>query len=111
MGSFFSILAVRIPKHQDLLAYIDQLRAEYGEVQVIDTTAHTENAIWQPDLTKPTLFMIGCETDGLSEGLRAYCTDMVTIPMAEGCAASSFNVACATTVMFYEAVRQRQAAK
>ena len=107
MGSFFALPAVRIPKHSDLLAYMDELRGRYGELQIIGTTAHTAKAVWEPDLTKPTIFMIGCETDGLSEGLRAYCTDMVTIPMAENCAATSFNVACAATVMFYEAVRQR----
>ena len=109
MGSFFALPTVRIPKHSDLLAYMDSLREKYGELQIIGTTAHAEKAVWEPDLTKPTVFMIGCETDGLSEGLRAYCTEMVTIPMAENCAATSFNVACATTVMFYEAVRQRSA--
>jgi len=109
MGSFFALPAVRIPKHSDLLRYMDELREKYGDLQVIGTTAHAEKAVWEPDLTKPTIFMIGCETDGLSEGLRAYCTEMVTIPMAENCAATSFNVACATTVMFYEATRQRAA--
>ncbi|MBR3999317.1 MAG: rRNA methyltransferase [Clostridia bacterium] len=109
MGSIFALPAVRIPKHSDLLRYMDELRVKYGDLQVIGTTAHAEKAVWEPDLTKPTIFMIGCETDGLSEGLRAYCTDMVTIPMAENCAATSFNVACAATVMFYEATRQRAA--
>lgn len=107
MGSFFALPTVRVSKHSDLTAYMDQLREEYGELQVIGTTAHADKAVWEPDLKKPTIFMIGCETDGLSEGLKQYCTDMVTIPMAQGCAATSFNVACATTVMFYEAVRQR----
>ena len=107
MGSFFALPAVRIPKHSDLLAYMESLREKYGELQVIGTTAHAEKAVWQAELTKPTIFMIGCETDGLSEGLRAYCTEMVTIPMAENCAATSFNVACAATAMFYEAIRQR----
>ena len=52
--------------------------------------------------------MIGCETDGLSEGLRPFCTELVTIPMDPQSSASSFNVSCAATVLFYEAVRQRQ---
>ncbi|MBQ4353478.1 MAG: rRNA methyltransferase [Clostridia bacterium] len=109
MGSFFALPAVRIPKHSDLLAYMDQLREAYGDLSVIGTTAHAEKAVWEADLTRPLILMIGCETDGLSDGLRQYCTEMVTIPMAEGCAATSFNVACAATVMFYEAVRQRTA--
>lgn len=107
MGSFFSVPFVRIPRHDELQAYFDQLRETYGELQIIGTTAHAEKSLWQAELRAPTVFMIGCETDGLSDGLRKFCTDMITIPMAENCAATSFNVACAATVMFYEAVRQR----
>ena len=107
MGSFFRVPAVRIPRHDDLAAYFDRLREEYGTLAVIGTTAHAEKPIWDCDLTVPTVFMIGCETDGLSEGLRPLCTEMVTIPMDAQSSASSFNVACAATVMFYEAVRQR----
>ncbi len=96
-----------MPSHSELVEYINSLRTEYGSVSVIGTTAHATQAIYDTDLTQPLIMMIGCETDGLSLGLREYCTDLVTIPMAEGCAASSFNVACAATVMFYEAKRQR----
>jgi len=110
MGSFFKLPVIRMPEHGQLADYIEKLRSVYGDVSVIGTTAHTETRIFDADLTKPCIFMIGCETDGLSMGLREYCTELVTIPMAEGCAASSFNVACAATVMFYEAVRQRSGA-
>ncbi len=107
MGSFFRVPAVRVPRHDDLNAFFDGLRAEYGSLSVLGTTAHADKPLWECDLTRPTVFMIGCETDGLSEGLRPYCTELVTIPMDAGSSASSFNVACAATVMFYEAVRQR----
>ena len=107
MGSFFRIPAVRVPRHDDLNAFFDGLREEYGTLSVLGTTAHAEKPLWACDLTRPAVFMIGCETDGLSEGLRPYCTELVTIPMDAGSSASSFNVACAATVMFYEAVRQR----
>jgi TrmH family RNA methyltransferase len=111
MGSFFAMPAVRIPRHDDLAAYFDGLRAKWGSLNVIGTTSHAEDVkgpLWESDLTRPTVFMIGCETDGLSDGLRPFCTEMVTIPMAATSTASSFNVACAATVMFYEAVRQRR---
>ncbi len=111
MGSFFKIPAVRIPKHGDLEAYFDRLRSEFGALSVLGTTAHAEKPLWACDLKNPTVFMIGCETDGLSEGLRPFCTELVTIPMAQDSSASSFNVACAATVMFYEAVRQRSGGK
>ena len=82
MGSFFRVPAVRVPRHDDLTAYFDGLRREYGELNILGTTAHAEKPLWACDLTRPTVFMIGCETDGLSEGLRPLCTEMVTIPMA-----------------------------
>ncbi len=107
MGSFFALPVVRIPRHDDLSALFEGIRARYGSLQILGTTAHADKALWQVDLTMPTIFMIGCETDGLSEGLKPLCTEMITIPMAETSYASSFNVACATTVMFYEAVKQR----
>ena len=107
MGSFFRVPAVRVPRHDDLNAFFDGLRAEYGSLSVLGTTAHAEKPLWDCDLTRPAVFMIGCETDGLSEGLRPYCTELVPIPMDAGSSASSFNVACAATVMFYEAARQR----
>ncbi len=51
--------------------------------------------------------MIGNETDGLCRAFKEGCDRLVTIPMVETSSASSFNVGCAATVMFYEAVRQR----
>ena len=108
MGSFFRVPAVRVPRHDDLAAYFDSLRREYGSLSVLGTTAHAEKPVWDCDLTGAAVFMIGCETDGLSEGLRPFCTELVTIPMDPQSSASSFNVSCAATVLFYEAVRQRQ---
>ena len=107
MGSFFALPVVRIPRHDALAALFESIREKWGDLQVLGTTAHARTALWQVDLKKPTVFMIGCETDGLSEGLKPLCTEMITIPMAETSYASSFNVACAATVMFYEAVKQR----
>ncbi len=111
MGSFFALPVIRMTAHSDLVEYMESLRAEYGSLAVIGTTAHATKTIYETDLTQPVIMMIGCETDGLSQGLREYCTDLVTIPMAPGCAASSFNVACAATVLFYEVTRQRSMKK
>ena len=51
--------------------------------------------------------MIGNETMGLNKAFKEKCDVLATIPMSEKASASSFNVGCAATVMFYEAVRQR----
>ena len=51
----------------------------------------------------PTLLVMGSERRGLSEGLAAACSSLVRIPMPGG--AESLNVATATALMLYEAVK------
>ena len=62
---------------------------------------------WEADCKAPTLIMVGNETYGLSAAFKEICDMLVTIPMAETSSASSFNVACAASIMCYEIVRQR----
>lgn len=107
MGSFFNLKVVRVPENQKVLDFISKLKKSYPTMQTIGTTAHKEHALYDLDLTGPIVFMIGNETDGLSNAFQNYCDILATIPMAETSYASSFNVGCAATVMFYEASRQR----
>lgn len=107
MGSFFNIPVVRVADNQSLYDYFAEVRKTYPDLQVVGTTAHKETRIMDVDYTKPTVFMIGNETEGLSKTLRQACDVLMTIPMSERSSASSFNVGCAATVFFYEAVRQR----
>ena len=51
----------------------------------------------------PTLLVMGSERRGLSEELAAACNGLVRIPMPGG--AESLNVATATALMLYEAVK------
>jgi TrmH family RNA methyltransferase len=108
MGSFFNLPVIRVPETEKLLEYIRQLKKRYPTFQMIGTTAHKEHPIYELDLTTPVLFMIGNETDGLCKAFKENCDILTTIPMAETSYASSFNVGCAATVMFYEASRQRK---
>ena len=61
------------------------------------------------DLTQPTLLLAGSEGAGLSAAWRELADVVVRIPMAG--AASSLNVASATTAVLYEAARQRLLAR
>jgi len=108
MGSFFKLPVIRIAENETLLQFLAALREKYPDFQIVGTTAHRENSIYHADLRRPTLFLIGNETQGLSKAYRELCDLMVTIPMAEDSYATSFNVGCAATVMFYEARRQRE---
>lgn len=74
---------------------------------MIGTTAHKMHPISNLNLTTPVMFMIGNETDGLCHAFQEKADILATIPMCDTSSASSFNVGCAATVMFYEAARQR----
>jgi 23S rRNA (uridine2479-2'-O)-methyltransferase len=84
------------------------MKKRYPTFKTIGTTAHKEHPIYDLDLSSPVLFMIGNETDGLCNTFKDCCDILTTIPMAESSYATSFNVGCAATVMFYEASRQRR---
>lgn len=108
MGSFFNMKVVRVPENQVILDFIANMKKNYPTFKTIGTTAHKEHPIYELDLSGPTLFMIGNETDGLSYTFKEACDVLTTIPMMESSFATSFNVGCAATVMFYEASRQRK---
>lgn len=107
MGSLFNMKVVRVPENQVILDFIADMKKKYPTFKTIGTTAHKEHPLYEVDLSGPTLFMIGNETDGLSYTFKEACDVLTTIPMVESSFASSFNVGCAATVMFYEASRQR----
>ncbi len=56
-----------------------------------------------------TLFIVGNESEGLSEEALNAASERVTIPMPGG--TDSLNVAVSASVLLYEALRQRQLAK
>ena len=107
MGSLFKVPVVPVHAHQELKAFFDAARARHAGFQVLGTSARADKTIYACDLTRPTLFMIGNETDGLAPNLRALCDDMATIPMAGDSYATSLNVACAAAILFGAAGAQR----
>lgn len=107
MGSFFNMQVIRVPENQKVLDFIADMKRRFPTFQSIGTTAHREHPLYEMNLTGPVMFMIGNETDGLCNAFKDCCDILTTIPMADSSYASSFNVGCAATVMFYEASRQR----
>ena len=107
MGSFFNVPFIRFSEKNNIDGYIAKLRDKFSELKIIGTTAHSQKHIYEIDLKTPSLFFIGNETDGLNQHLCEICDCLITIPMSKNSSASSFNVSCAATVMFYETFRQR----
>ncbi len=110
MGSFFRVPAIRAGDNASVLGFIQKMRESFPGLRVVGTTAHRQRPVYQEDLAGPLLLMVGNETDGLCHAFKEACDVLCTIPMAAGSSASSFNVACAATVLLYEASRQRQGA-
>lgn len=106
MGSFFRVPAVQL-ELKDVMACIEALRERYPGFRTVGTTAHKQRPVWGEDLRGPVMLLLGNETDGLSYSFKQSCDVLCTIPMSEDGSASSFNVACAGTVLLYEAIRQR----
>ena len=107
MGSFFKLPFIRLSDNIEIDKYITELKLKYPLLKIVGTTAHKKTSIYEVDMTTPVLFLIGNETDGLNQHYCEISDVMATIPMSEQSSASSFNVSCAATVMFYEAIRQR----
>lgn len=106
-GSIFSVPTVRVPSGREVLDWVAEQRAAGVSLTLVGTDEHGDVELADHDLTGPTLVLTGNETSGLSAGWREACDVMVSIPMAG--TASSLNAASATTVVLYEAVRQRRA--
>lgn len=107
MGSFFKTPVIRISDNTKLEKFIQDIRLQYHDFKIVGTTAHKQHSIYDVDLTTPLMLMIGNETEGLCRAYKEQCDVLATIPMSDKSSASSLNVACAATVMFYETMHQR----
>jgi RNA methyltransferase, TrmH family len=74
-------------------------------IRTAATTPHTENIYTQTDLRGPLAVVMGSEQYGLSKFWMENADALVRIPMAGQ--ADSLNVAMATIITLFEAVRQR----
>lgn len=105
MGSLFSLPTIRMASPSDVEHWVQQLLWMYPELQIVATSASGNKPLYYADFSVPTVLLIGNETDGLSYRLKQMSDSLIQIPI-EG-AASSLNVACATSILLYEISRQR----
>ena len=75
--------------------------------RLIAATEKVDRKIYDVDMTGPCAIIMGSEGKGISKAMLDLADDKAAIPMAGEI--SSLNVAAASTVMLYEAVRQRLA--
>lgn len=108
MGTFFALPTARLESHNELLAWVKSIRNQLNDFKIIGSTSKSEVLIEDADLTGPILLLIGNETYGLSNNYKAICDELVKIPMYGKI--TSFNVACAGSIMLYEIDKQRRMA-
>lgn len=105
VGSIFTLPVVRLESHKELKIWIDSIRFNLPNLQIVGTSAHAKNVIYNHDFKVPTIMLIGNETSGLSENYETMCDTLVSIPIYGS--ASSLNVANAVSISLYEIDRQR----
>lgn len=105
-GSFFVVDAHSFASHQAVVPLFERIRTKYGAVQLVGSSANAPTSLYALDFTLPTVLLIGNEEKGLSHVYTSLANTIVTIPMRAK-AASSLNVAVATSIFLAEARRQR----
>ncbi|GAA0602490.1 TrmH family RNA methyltransferase [Kribbella sandramycini] len=101
-GSLFALPAVRVPSHREVLEWV---RGAGVPIVVAGTDETGDVDIFDFDFTRPSLILVGNETNGLSAAWREAADHLVRIPITG--AASSLNAANAATAVLYEVSRQR----
>ncbi|MDH7601041.1 MAG: RNA methyltransferase [Armatimonadota bacterium] len=103
-GSRGAVFTLPICIQKDSARVIKEAHA-HG-VQVVASSARAEVEYTHPDLTKPTLIIVGNEHRGITETVRSLSDVVVRIPMLGRI--NSLNIAVAASILLYEAVRQRR---
>lgn len=100
IGTLFSLPVVEAST-AETLAWLRERK-----IQILAATPHTDREYSDADMTKGTAIVVGAEQYGLSTTWMEEADEKVKIPMLGQC--DSLNVASATTILLYEAVRQRR---
>lgn len=100
IGTVFS-LPVAEASGDETLAWLK----EQG-IGILAATPHADREYTDVDMTQPVALVVGTEKFGLSDRWMQQADLPVRIPMQGQ--VDSLNVSCATTILLYEAVRQRR---
>ena len=73
--------------------------------QIIAASEKSATTLWEVDLARPTVVLIGSETSGIASELLALCDTHVAIPMLGE--VNSLNAAVAAGIVLYECRRQQ----
>ncbi|WZL79503.1 RNA methyltransferase [Eubacteriales bacterium mix99] len=106
VGSLFTLPVLRLPSHRELLPWLTGIRSALPGFHIVGSDEKADTDLADHDFTAPTALVLGNETSGMSQSYRSLCDSMVRISIHGS--ASSLNVACAASILLYEADRQRR---
>ncbi len=101
VGTLFTVPVIEAAG-QETLSWLKQ-----RGIQIVAATPHAQGEFTQVNLAQPVAIAMGTEQLGLSDLWMKQSDIQVKIPMRG--VADSLNVAMATTLLLYEALRQRHA--
>lgn len=99
-GALMRLSVAKVPNLKLAAYYLKQ-----SGFKLIAVSEKASGLIYDTDMTGPCAFIMGSEGKGISQGMLDLSDEKAAIPMAGGIA--SLNVSVATSVVLYEAVRQR----
>ncbi|MBK1624959.1 TrmH family RNA methyltransferase [Afifella marina] len=100
MGSFFHVPLATADEAAFLAA------ANANSARLLGTHLSATEDFREADYTPPLVLVMGNERQGLTDALAEACDGLLRIPMREG--ADSLNLAVATGLMIYEALKHPQ---
>ncbi len=98
-----ALLRIDVCRSQNLKLAAFYLRQ--NGFRLIAATEKSVNVMYDTDLTGPVAIIVGSEGSGITPAMLRIADERVSIPMAGEIA--SLNVSAASSVILYEAVRQR----
>lgn len=100
-GALNLIPVCRVGSIRNTLRYLQ----ERG-LQIVAADEKADKTLYQANLKKPTVIVMGSEDTGISKEILKMCDTTLSIPLKG--TIESLNVAAAAAVLLFEAVRQRQ---
>src|ERR1700761_5391599 len=99
-GALYKIPVCRHDNFMQTVRFIQE-----SGLQIVCCTEKTNDYIYKPDFTTPTVIIMGSEEDGIRNEIIRISDHLAKIPMFGEI--ESLNVSVSTGVILYEAVRQR----
>jgi len=99
-GALMRIDTCKVPNLRLAAYYLQQ-----SGFRIVAATEKVDKYMYDTELTGPLAIVMGSEGTGISKSMLELADDRVAIPMAGEI--TSLNVSVATSVILYEAVRQR----